>query len=99
MAYEIVVYLTGVTNGQVVTVELVVNAGTRTLRFSVPVGFVLGDVNNSGLVNSTDVSNVQGQSGQVVTGSNFRCDVNCNGLIGSSDISTVQSRSGTGIPP
>jgi len=59
---------------------------------------LVGDVNANGLVNSTDTSLVQAQSGQSVTSSNFRMDINANGLINSTDTSIVQSHSGTGLP-
>jgi hypothetical protein len=59
---------------------------------------LIGDTSGNGLVNSTDVSQVQAQSGQPVSVSNFRKDVNANGLINSTDISAVQSKSGTGLP-
>jgi PKD repeat protein len=61
-------------------------------------GVLVGDINATGLVNSTDASITAGQSGQAVTGSNFRTDVNANGLINSTDTSITQSRSGTGLP-
>ena len=56
------------------------------------------DTNGNGLVNSTDISQTQAQSGQTVTDSNFRTDVNANGLINSTDVSIVQTQSGTGLP-
>jgi len=58
----------------------------------------VGDINANGLVNSTDISQTQAQSGQSVTSSNFRTDINANGLINSTDVSSVQSKSGTGLP-
>ena len=58
-------------------------------------GALLGDTSANRLVNSTDVSQTQAQSGGVVTSSNFRTDVNVNGLINSTDVSTVQAKSGT----
>ena len=61
-------------------------------------GVLIGDVNANGLVNSTDTSLVQAQSGQALTSSNFRMDVNANGVINSTDTSIVQSKSGTGLP-
>ena len=61
-------------------------------------GVLIGDVNANGLVNSTDTSLVQAQSGQNVTTSNFRTDINANGLVNSTDTSVVQSKSGTGLP-
>jgi PKD repeat protein len=65
-------------------------------------GLLVGDVNANGLVNATDTSQVQAQSGQPVTGDlgsgNYRKDVNANGLINATDTSTVQSKSGHGLP-
>jgi len=61
-------------------------------------GVLVGDINANGLVNSTDTSLVQAQSGKPVANSNFRTDVNANGLINSTDTSIVQSKSGTGLP-
>jgi len=58
---------------------------------------VVGDVNGNGLVNSTDTSLAQIQSGKPVTVDNFRMDVNANGVINSTDTSIVQSKSGTGF--
>jgi hypothetical protein len=59
---------------------------------------LLGDVNSTGLVNSTDASITASQSGMALTPSNFPTDVNLNGLINSTDSSLVQSKSGTGVP-
>ena len=96
---EVTVNLTGVSNAQTITVTLVsVNDGASTTSVGVRVGVLLGDTSGNGLVNSTDVSQVQGQSGQAVTSSNFRKDVNANGLINSTDVSAVQAKSGTGLP-
>jgi hypothetical protein len=64
----------------------------------VNIGFLVGDTNANRLVNSTDTSQVQAQSGQPVTSVNFRRDVNANGLINSTDTSLVQSKSGHGVP-
>ena len=61
-------------------------------------GVLEGDTTANRAVNSSDISQTQSQSGQSVTGSNFREDVTVNGLINSSDISLVQSRSGTALP-
>jgi hypothetical protein len=60
-------------------------------------GVLLGDVNGNRLVNSTDTSLVQAQSGKPLTPSNFRTDLNANGLINSTDASIVQSKSGNGF--
>ena len=52
-------------------------------------GVLAGDTNGSGTVNAGDVSQTKGQSGQVVTGANFRTDVNVNGSINAGDIALV----------
>jgi hypothetical protein len=62
-------------------------------------GVLLGDTTANGAVNSTDVSQTKGQSGIVVTISNFREDVTVNGSINSSDVSSVKLHSGTALPP
>jgi Concanavalin A-like lectin/glucanases superfamily/Putative Ig domain/Bacterial Ig domain/Matrixin len=94
------VNLTGVTNAQQITVKLsgVTDAVAQVLAdTTVSMNVLLGDVNANRLVNSTDTSLVQAQSGQPVSASNFRKDVNANGLIDSTDTSIVQSKSGTGF--
>ena len=99
-ARQYLVNLTGVSNAQNVTVTLtgVVDvAGNTSSSVSVTMGVLLGDTNGNGLVNSTDTSLVQAQSGQAVTNSNARMDVDANGLINSTDTSIVQTHSGTGL--
>jgi hypothetical protein len=90
-----------VPTGQYVTVQLtgVTDTNANVGNFSATMGVLVGDTNANGLVNSTDISQTQAQSGQPVTSSNFREDVTVNGLITSSDVSLVQSQSGTGLPP
>jgi hypothetical protein len=64
-------------------------------------GVLPGDTTGNGLVNASDISQTQSQSGQPLSGGpsgNFREDVTVNGLINSSDISLVQSKSGTALP-
>jgi uncharacterized protein (TIGR02597 family) len=86
-------------NAQWITVTLYgVSDGTYMNDVAVRAGVLVGDVNGNRLVNSTDSSLVQAQSGKPLTPSNFRMDVNANGLINSTDTSTVQSKSGTGLP-
>ena len=62
------------------------------------VGFLVGDVNNTRSVNSSDISGVKARSGQATTASNFKFDVNASGVINSSDISAVKARSGLTLP-
>jgi hypothetical protein len=97
---DCIVDLTGVSNAQYVTVTLAGAVDNQGNQGNVPVtfGVLLGDTTGNGTVNSSDISQTQSQSGQVVTSSNFREDVTVNGSINSSDISTVQSKSGTALP-
>ena len=96
---EVIVNLTGVANEQTVTITLSgVNNGSTITNVVVPMSVLLGDTTANGFVNSADVSQTQPQSGQPVTGSNFREDVTANGFINSGDVSLVQSKSGTSLP-
>ena len=96
----VTINLTGVANAQRLTVGLFgVNNGTNTGDVGVRVGMVLGDITNDGAVNASDVSSVKAQSGQGVTGSNFRNDVTANGTITASDIGQVKAQSGVNLPP
>ena len=96
---EITVHLKNVSNAQTITVTLVgVSDGATTSDVSVQMAVLLGDTTGSGAVNSSDISQTKSQSGQLVTGSNFRTDVTASGSINSSDISLVKSKSGTGLP-
>jgi hypothetical protein len=96
----VTVNLTGVTNAQRITVTLLgVNNGTSTDDVGVQMGMLIGDTNNNGSVSAGDVAQAKGQSGQAVSGSNFRTDVNANGSINAGDISLVKSKSGTTLPP
>jgi hypothetical protein len=100
-AHTYIVNLTGVTNAQRLTVTLANlsdNAGDFSASASVTMGVLIGDTTGNGLVNSSDISQTQSQSGQAVTSNNFREDVTVNGSINSSDISLVQAHSGTALP-
>ena len=91
--------LTGVANAQQITVTLQgVNDGTGTGDVSVQMGVLVGDTTGNGTVNASDIGQTKAQSGQAVTGSNFRTDVNVSGSINASDVSLVKSKSGTALP-
>jgi hypothetical protein len=98
---QIVVNLTNVANAQhlIVTLSNVQDtSGAPLPAVAARMDVLVGDTTASGLVNSSDISQTQGQSGQAVTSSNFREDVTVNGSINSADISLVQQQSGTGLP-
>jgi len=97
-ANQVTVPVRSVTNAQQLIVNLSgVQAGSIFNNQIARMNVLLGDVNANLLVNSTDTSLVQAESGKPVTGSNFRTDVNGNGLINSTDTSVVQAQSGTGF--
>ena len=74
--------LNGVANAQRLILEFRgVTDGVNTGNFTVQVGFLVGDTVSTGSVNGTDVSQTKLQSGQPVTGSNFRNDVTVSGSI------------------
>ena len=94
------VNLSGVSNAQRLTLTLNgVSNGTVTGDVSVPMGVLLGDTNGNGAVTASDIGQTKAQSGQPVTGTNFRTDVNANGAINATDIGLVKGQSGTQVPP
>ena len=95
---DVVVTLTGVPDNNRVTVTLT-NVNGVVTPFTASLGFLVGDVNNTRSVNSSDISGVKARSGQTTTASNFKFDVNATGAINSSDISAVKARSGLTLPP
>ena len=92
------VNLTKVDNAQSVVVTLAgVNDGINTSDVQATMGVLIGDVTADGIVNSTDVDQVQSQLHQPVTASNFRDDVKPDGVIKRDDVDLVRSKSGTGL--
>ena len=65
---------------------------------SATMGVLIGDVDATGMVGSTDVSITKMEVGNPVGVGNFRMDVLANGSINSSDVSSVKLKSGTGLP-
>lgn len=90
--------LTGVNNAQTATL-MVSNVNGLLPAASVNISFLQGDTTEDGSVNSADISQTKSQSGNLVSGSNFREDVNIDGTLNSADISLVKSKSGTALPP
>jgi hypothetical protein len=99
--HEYIVNLTGVANEQYISVTLTDvhdSAGNSGNVVGPQMGVLVGDTTANGLVNASDVSQTQFQSGQPVTSDTFREDVTVSGQINSADVSIVQSKSGTGLP-
>jgi hypothetical protein len=95
---QIFANLTGVTNVQTIVVTLAgVNDGINTSDVQATMGVLIGDTTADGVVNSSDVNQVQSQLRQPVISSNFRDDVNADGIINPADVNLVKSKSGTGV--
>ena len=95
----VTVNLTGVTNAQRITVRLLAASdGTNTGNVDIPMAVLVGDTTGNGTVSASDVSQTKLQSGQPVTGTNFRTDVNANGSINAGDVSLVKLKTGTALP-
>jgi hypothetical protein len=62
-------------------------------------GVLLGDVNGSSRVDSTDVFQVRQQTLQNANSSNFRMDVDVSGRIDSTDVFIVRQQTLTALPP
>jgi hypothetical protein len=93
---QVTVNLTGVGDGQTITVTLNnVNNGANT---SVSMGLLLGDTTANKNVSNTDVASVKGQVAAPVDPSNFRTDVNANGIISNTDVSSTKAEVGTSLP-
>jgi hypothetical protein len=98
-ANVVTINLTGVTNAQTIAVTLSnVSDGVNTGNVVVPMSILQGDTSGNGAVTGTDVSQTKLQSGEPVTGSNFREDVVVNGTLNGSDVSAVKLKSGTALP-
>ncbi|CAN5636949.1 hypothetical protein BH20VER1_BH20VER1_02790 [soil metagenome] len=97
---EYIVQLTGVTNAQQLTVTLTNVRDTEGMvnpSVSATLKVLVGDANNSGNVNASDISQVKSFSGQPATAENFRNDINASGAINATDVSLVKSASGTSL--
>jgi hypothetical protein len=96
---QVFVNLTGVTNAQRITLTLIgVNDGSHIANVSVQMGVLLGDVDASGRVDSTDVFQVRQQSLQNANSSNFRTDVDESGRIDSTDVFMTRQQTLTSLP-
>jgi hypothetical protein len=96
---QVFVNLTGVTNAQRITLTLIgVNDGSHIANVSIPMGVLLGDVDASGRVDSTDVFQVRQQTLQNANSSNFRMDVDASGRIDSTDVFITRQQTLTSLP-
>jgi hypothetical protein len=75
-----------------------VSDGTDTADLSIPIGFLLGDVNGDRAVNSGDALLTRNRSGQQANATNFRSDVNADGTVNGGDVIVVRGRAGNALP-
>ena len=91
---EMVVNLNGVTNQQYVSVSVSgVNGsdGTTGGAAAVRIGFLLGDVNQNGVVTTSDLGLANAQIAQAVKATNFLKDVNASGTLTVADKGIVNT--------
>lgn len=98
--HEYLVNLTGVANAEYLSVTLngVAGAPNGGTVAGPQMGVLIGDVDATGIVDGNDVSGVQSQTRQPVSGMNFRDDVNADGLIDGNDVSLTQGYTRTSLP-
>ena len=96
----VLVNLTNVPDGRLVTISLsdvTDSFGAVLPSAKLSIGFLVGDTNGDGAVNSGDALQVRNRSGQAVTWANSRFDVNRDGAVNAGDALVVRSRSGRAI--
>ncbi len=93
---EVVVTVWNVQDNRRATVTLANVNGATPAQASL--GFLVGDVNSSGTVNSGDISAVKARVGQATHGANFKFDLNASGSINTGDTSIVKARAGLTLP-
>lgn len=101
--HRFLVSLTGVTcNAQNTTLTLSGvhdDQGDILSSATLTIGFVLGDINGDGAVDSADLEETNLDRAQKTDSTNFREDINTNGRIDRSDFNVVKSQLGTMLPP
>jgi alpha-tubulin suppressor-like RCC1 family protein len=94
---DVVVTVTGIPDNRRAKFTLT-NVNTESNSFSASAGFLIGDVNSSRSVNTTDISGVRARNLQPITAANFKYDLNASGGINTTDVSQVRARSLLVIP-
>lgn len=101
--HRLLVSLTGVAcNAQHNTLTLTGvhdDQGGTLSSATLTIGFLLGDINGDGVVDSTDSEQTKLDRGQETNSTNFREDINTNGRIDKFDFALVRSQLGTMLPP
>ena len=94
---DVIVTLTNIPDASRVKVTLT-NVNGAGVGGQASIGFLVGDMNQTGRVNAADVSGVKAHAAQTANGSNFRFDANSDGNVDAKDVSIVKARAGWGLP-
>ncbi len=97
-ANHIVVTLTGVPDNRRAMISLT-NVNGVVTPFDAPLGFLVGDMNDSRAINASDISAMKARAGLAATALNFRSDLNADGTVAQTETSAVKARSGSKLPP
>ena len=92
----VTVLLTNVPDGKRVTITIPNINGSG--NGSASLGFLVGDVNSTGIVTAADISGIKAHSGQATVLTNARYDINLSGNIEATDVSAVKARAGNRLP-
>ena len=94
------VNLTGVSDQQTLAVSTnsVSGPGTLSTSPSVNVGFLIGDVNGDGVVDTGDFNSTRSHSGVTLNNTNFQYDVTVDGFVNAGDAIVVRAKSGDHLP-
>ena len=87
----VVVTLASVPDNSRATVMLTGINGSAT-SVSASMGFLIGDVNSDGAIDTADLSAIKARSGQSTDQNNFTFDLNTSGVVTAADVAAVKAR-------
>jgi len=93
--FELLVTVPGIADRQRTTITL---NGIGASTVSVTMGFLLGDVSNSGVVTASDLSTLKVRRGLQANVINFRADLDVSGTIDAADLSAARASAGASLP-
>jgi hypothetical protein len=98
---DVVVPLANVADRHYTTINLtnVASASATGGTASVRIGFLVGDVNQSGVVSVSDLAQVNAQLSQLATAANYLKDVNASGTISVADKGLTNGNLSQPLPP
>ncbi|MBL8521838.1 MAG: fibronectin type III domain-containing protein [Betaproteobacteria bacterium] len=91
---EVILQLAPLMDGKRVSVSFSALHSNGPLDVFATIGFLLGDVSQSGHVGFADLGMTKLHSGNMTTRDNFLCDINLSGMIGAADVIAVKRRLG-----